>query len=73
MNKKPTGAIIIIPFLVAGSALPPYHKDPHTDPEPITPESTLYASYMDAAIISTFSGTTVTTVQFSTAPSKQFK
>jgi hypothetical protein len=47
MNKKSAGALLL-PFLVAGSAIPPYHKTPHveqecTEPAPTT-STTLGAS-----------------------------
>lgn len=32
MNKKPVGAIIIIPFLATGGAIPPYQKELHDEP-----------------------------------------
>lgn len=73
MNKQTTGVLLIISFLAAGSAIPPYHKDPHVEQEPITPESALYAEYMDAAILNTFSGTTATIGQFSIKAPQQFK
>jgi len=70
MNKRPAGALFIVPFLVAGSAIPPYHKEPHVEQEPTTPEPALL---MDGAIISTLSGTAATIGQFSSDRPNQFE
>jgi hypothetical protein len=73
MNKIHAGALLVIPFLIAGSVLPPYDKEPHVEEEPNASECAQYAVYMDAAIINTSSGTTATTLQFFITPSNQFK
>jgi hypothetical protein len=54
MGMKKVGPLFVIPLLLATTLVPPYHKEPHTEQDPIAPEPALIT---DGAIISTHGGT----------------